>query len=490
MTRRILASLLAALFVLSAAACSSGDDVPANTGDETTPAVTTEETTTEPPETKYELAVKSADYKGADFHVLTMERQTAGNMYQYIDIDWSEDLEGDLYNDAIHDRNQKIEEEYKVVIKVTQNATPKNVVTNLVSSGDATYSVTSFKMNEILAVAQTDGLHDISKLDALQLDAPWWDEAIVRDLNMGSKRFILTGNISVLDEEMLYIIMCNKKLLKDNNMPDPYTYVREGTWTLDKLHEQSKGVNKDLDGNGIFDEKDMYGFGNDFSTSPLLFYAGGGSIAEMVDGEPKLTVMTEKNEQIIERIAAFYNDTSSVVNASKITGTWTTLRTMMEQDQLLFRQGNVYNIPFYRGMISDFGVLPMPKYTADQEEYLHVVASQYATGLSIPVTIVGDALDRTCVILAALSAASDSTMDAYYEVNLKSKNARDEESADMLEIIFNSKCYDLGKVFDWGKLETNVLVAAVKAPGTFASKYEANKTAAETAMAKSYEFFK
>ena len=163
---------------------------------------------------------------------------------------------------------------------------------------------------------------------------------------------------------------------------------------------------------------------------------------------------------------------------------------MMEQDQLLYRQGNGYNIPFYRGMIADFGVLPMPKYTEDQEEYRHVVASQYATGLTIPITITGEALDRTCVIITALSAASDDAIDAYYEVNLKSKNARDEESADMLEIIFNSKCYDLAKTFDWAKLETKVIVAAVKAPGTLASLYESNKAAAETAMAESFEFFK
>ena len=60
----------------------------------------------------------------------------------------------------------------------------------------------------------------------------------------------------------------------------------------------------------------------------------------------------------------------------------------------------------------------------------------------------------------------------------------------MLEIIFNSKCYDLGKTFDWAKMETNAVTNAIKAPGTFVSKYDANKEKAETEMAKTYDFFK
>ena len=491
MTRRILSSLLAALFVLSAAACSSGDDVPANTGDETTPAVTTEETTTEPPETKYELAVKNADYKGAAYNVLSMERQAAGKMYQYIDIDWAEELEGDVYNDAVHTRNQMIEEDYKVVIKVEQVAKPKDTLTNLVSAGDTTYSLASFKMNEILAVGQAGGVQDVTKLDALQLDAPWWDEALFRDLTIGSKKFMLTGDGSVLDEEMLYVVFCNKKLIKDNNMQDPYEIVRQGKWTLDKLHDMAKGVNKDMDGNGIFDEKDMYGFGSDFSTAALLFYAAGGSIAVAdKDGAPQLSLMTEKNAEIVERVATFHNDKSSVANASQINGSWTALSNMLMEDRLLFRQGNVYNIPGYREMISDFGVLPLPKYTEDQENYRHVVASQYATAFSLPATLSGEALERACVILTAINANSEDAVVAYYEVNLKSKNARDAASADMLEIIFNSKCYDLGKTFDWAKMETNAVTNAIKAPGTFVSKYDANKEKAATEMVKTYEFFK
>ena len=64
----------------------------------------------------------------------------------------------------------------------------------------------------------------------------------------------------------------------------------------------------------------------------------------------------------------------------------------------------------------------------------------------------------------------------------------------MLEIIFNTKYYDMAKVFRWtayaNTLETKVIVGAIKEPGTFASKYEAQKSAAEAAIKATYEFFK
>ena len=492
--KRFLSCLLCVLILVPAlAACASddpADTTPADTDAADTTTVESASDTAEETEPAYKLNVPSADYENASWNFLTLERQETGKMYQYIDIAWQEELEGDRFNDALYARNLKVEEDYKVVISVTQNANLKGTLTNLVSSGDTTYSAVSLTMNEGLSAGQSNQVYDISDMDALQLDAPWWDEALFRDLSIGSKKFLLTGDISVMDEEMLYVIFCNKKLLKDNNTADPYDLVREGKWTLDKLHELVGTVSKDLNGDGKMDENDIYGYGSDFSTAPLLFYAAGGSIAKCdSDGVPQLVLMSEKNEGIIERIGTFQND-SAVANASKINGSWNTLSTMLMEDRLLFRQGNVYNITGYREMISDFGVLPLPKESESQEDYCHVVATSYATGITIPVTLTEEKLDQSCVILAALSAHSGDVVNEYYEVNLKYKNTRDEASFDMLEIIFESKSYDLGKVFDWGALESGVIKTAIQQPGSFASRYSKVSAKAEKAMNDSYEFFK
>ena len=40
------------------------------------------------------------------------------------------------------------------------------------------------------------------------------------------------------------------------------------------------------------------------------------------------------------------------------------------------------------------------------------------------------------------------------EVNLKSKDAKNDEDLEMLEIIFNNIKYDIGEVYDFGKIKS------------------------------------
>ena len=85
------------------------------------------------------------------------------------------------------------------------------------------------------------------------------------------------------------------------------------------------------------------------------------------------------------------------------------------------------------------GILPNPKYDEAQEEYCHIISTNWCPCISVPVTITGDALERTTVLLEALFCYSDGIVEAYYDVNLSTKLVRDEESADMFDIIFETK---------------------------------------------------
>lgn len=42
-------------------------------------------------------------------------------------------------------------------------------------------------------------------------------------------------------------------------------------------------------------------------------------------------------------------------------------------------------------------------------------------------------------------------LPAYYDVNLKTKFARDDESSAMIDIILANRLYDLGDVYGWGE---------------------------------------
>ena len=104
-----------------------------------------------------------------------------------------------------------------------------------------------------------------------------------------------------------------------------------------------------------------------------------------------------------------------------------------------------------RASDTDFGILPTPKFDEAQEQYWNTV-SHHTTGLmSVPVT--SDA-ERTSVILEALAAESKYTVQpAYYDVSLKGKSTRDEESGEMLEIIIAGRVFDLGSIYAFGGFE-------------------------------------
>ena len=60
-------------------------------------------------------------------------------------------------------------------------------------------------------------------------------------------------------------------------------------------------------------------------------------------------------------------------------------------------------------------------------------------------------------------------MTALYDVMLQSKLIRDEESQEMLEYIFASKCYDISGDLAWAAVSRNLSRTSKKSTNTFVS---------------------
>ena len=105
---------------------------------------------------------------------------------------------------------------------------------------------------------------------------------------------------------------------------------------------------------------------------------------------------------------------------------------------------------------ADFGIIPTPKYEESQDAYYSMV-SQHTTGLmSVPITLTGDKLSEVGMVLEALAAESHYTLiPEYIETSLKTKNSRDAESADMLDIIINNRVFDPMIIYNFGGFADN-----------------------------------
>ena len=78
---------------------------------------------------------------------------------------------------------------------------------------------------------------------------------------------------------------------------------------------------------------------------------------------------------------------------------------------------------------------------------------------------------------------------AYYDNALKTRYVRDEESGEMLDIIFATRVYDLGYIFNWGGAG-NMITNMFSAKQTeYASNWQKIEKAVQKTMSKSLEQF-
>jgi len=122
-------------------------------------------------------------------------------------------------------------------------------------------------------------------------------------------------------------------------------------------------------------------------------------------------------------------------------------------------------------MEADFGILPYPKYDEAQKEYYNTVGSWHSVFMCVPK--VQENPDRTGILVEAIAYESMKTVTpAYYEIALKGKYTRDNESSDMLDIILATRCYDLGWYYQIGGYNEQVMNLLRNFKNDFTSMYK------------------
>ncbi len=486
--KRILPAFLLLCTVMGTAASCGGDSgtQPAETtaavGGDVTEAVTEAVTDDRAP-----LNLPEADFGGEALRILGYELEV-DCIHQY-DFYYDESMAGELINDAIRARNLLIEERYNCKIEVTNDKTPVSTARNSITAGSDDFEVMELYINNAMSMAMEGMFMNWYDLPSINMQAEWWDQAIQRDLAMFDKIYVMTGDISVYDEELNYCVYFNKKVATDFDIPDVYQMARDKTWTMAQMQQLGKQVARDLNGDGVRNEEDQFGILSDGGMTFLFYFTCGNTLVTLDDnGEPYFSVESQRTFDVCENLKEYFNDTDNMLWASKCSGTWTTIDKVFMENRNLFRPGSIYDIVEYRNMEHDFGVLPYPLYDETQEDYYHLIATHVAPGICVPTTN-SEKLDMTCHLLEALAYESrDTVTKAYYDLNLYTKMARDDESGDMLDIIFSTKRYDLGFVFNWGSIKSQLETIATSSK-SFSTLWETRKSACEKAMQETLDFY-
>lgn len=103
-------------------------------------------------------------------------------------------------------------------------------------------------------------------------------------------------------------------------------------------------------------------------------------------------------------------------------------------------------INYLRNSDNDYGIIPYPKWDEKQSDYITIVDGGF-TILAIPKTVVDT--KKSGIIAEALCAETyKNVIPVYYDIAIKEKGARDEESLEMIDFIMSKRVYDFGYVYD------------------------------------------
>ena len=448
--RRLPAALICA--VLSLSGCAGGES---KTAAATTPVLVTEETQT----IQYYRTLE-ADYDGESFRVMGIIRD-GFEQFTNFEID-SEGENGEVVNDAIFRRNSAIEEKYNVEINVEFCDQDKTVTTigNLTMSGDDQFEL-YFVQLRYAGATVTNGYNlDLNTLPYVDYSQPYWNAEVNAALSIGGKLYFNTSDFSLVDKNRTYIFVYNRDMAEQFGQTALEDFIHDGTWTYDKMIELVVGVSDDIDGNGKMDEYDRWGLLLDSNKGVAAFNIAMGGHLVIKDGDDK-PVINVGSEFMLELADRLYG---------KLSGNDYALEPYLSRFDSkklsnIFIDGRVLFYTCFPHVLKtcsassdiDYGVLTFPKYSETQEKY-HTLADPYGSGVFC-VPRISSNTEMTGLLLEVLSGAStETTLRAFYEQSCKTKYTYDETSAAMLDLVFSDIVYDLGIMFDWGGISTNLVM--------------------------------
>ena len=481
--RRITAALILAMTLATLASCGSDTG---NSNDGTTAQTTGgEDTTSVAEETEpSEFKAADADFGGADFII------AENDIGDWMQSAFIETENGDVLNDSIYRRNSIVEDLYNVNIKGFKIEGERNrqdlaQLKNGILAGDKDYDV-AFIPGSLCATMFSDPsyLVPLSDVSTLDLTHSWWAQDSVDTMTFGSKTISATGDMVVTTTGSSTVTLFNKALANQYDL-DVYSVVRDGKFTVDYVYDTAKLVSADLNGDTKMDANDdQFGWMvESLNIIHLIGASGEKLVTRDESGLPVSNIDSSKLVEVVMKYVDIINDKDSVIsvqdNRIKDGGP----AGVFDGGRMLFWETNLQRMKAARSFTVDFGLIPFPKYE-ESDEYIAPVGGYWDSWLMIPAT--NSDTDRTGTVLEALGYYSQQLVTpAFVETSVTTKALRDDDSAEMLDMVLKNRSFDTGVYFSWGTNEA--FKASVNHVSNFTSVAASGKSKIDASIASFIE---
>ncbi len=433
----LLLSMLAGTFAGCSDNTANSDETPANT---TTPSA---EEVVEEEETVLTDGLPDTDMGGFELNILHHSQEWlawANNVLE------AEEQTGEILNDSIYNRTDVLQERFNAkILTETRSQVGTDVISQLAMSGDTSYELCM--TYDLWITGMIQYLADMQALPYISLDEAWWNPYASSIFVIGGKQYAASGNfsLSVLSRAGGYAF--NQNIVSELNLTSPYEYVKNNQWTVDNMYKMADAANLDINGDGQQTSDDQFGIESSVKEHFLRMMFGSevALITQDADGYPVFNLPSDevavtKMQHILDLSSngGWYNTTSDNVDSTDamMAGTF-------KNGRCLFVTSNPHSLSSIRDYDFNVGFVPVPKYDETQERYY---APSFGAELSIlPKSYDAASAEYAGMLLEAMAFyTQQNIVPQYTETLVKSKYARDAESAEMLTICFDSIYFDFG----------------------------------------------
>ena len=402
-----------------------------------------------------------------------------------------EELNGETLNDAVFNRDTKVEDRLNVVINYDLQDNTNSVINNNVTAGVDEHQLHVGSAVDTVQYGVRGNYYNLlgEYPEYLNLDQPWWSQYYTQQESILHKAFFATGDLFTSLIKLSFVTYVNLQMIADYNLENPYELVRDGVWTIDKEMQMAGDIYIDNNNNGEKDEKDTYGMSIGGAIGLDVYWSAFDLTicAKDADDVPSLAIDEEKMSSVISKLYDYkvnYDSVFTPLNDSD--AEQDIIAQMLAENRMLFSPLRIMHTDQIREMESSYGLIPLPKWDEAQSNYYTFVHDQYSIG-GIPISVQNPSM--VSAVFEALAAESYRYVTpAYYDLVLNGKYLRDRDSSEMLEIAMD------GIKIDFGWIHTSSVSGISQAllrdilydppQDNFSSAYASRQRIIDKAMAK------
>ena len=363
-----------------------------------------------------------------------------------------ESSDGDPIQDSIFQRRLDVERilnceivDWPVNEATDGDYTVCKTLENALKGKDCPYDIMSASAYTAFGNTVKGLCHDLLSVENIDLTQKYWATHFNAEASIGNAQYFATGAISLSLRRFIWVTFFNKTLAESYGLEDLYQVVEDGRWTIDYQAQLVATMYDDTDSVSGATEGDMFGLVANPHICTDPYWAS--CEIQILSKDPetnffKIAPPVETIDDLLTKVNNLYyktggtyvvtpqsGDTDQEIIRQKFTGGTSTMATL----RLLEVEAEDF-----RNMSDPYGILPIPRYSETQDAYYSHAHDQfivYGIVSSVPSTKIDDmGAFLECMAIEGYKTVTP----AYYEVALKGKYSKDEESWKMLDDIVNN----------------------------------------------------